>query len=572
MKTQIRSSRRREAKAQAWLIVFMWIALLGLTAKNAAGASSPTLVSITVTPATLTAPIGSSQQFKAIATYSDGSTQDITSQVTWASSNTSVATVSSGGLATVQAVGTASISAGISATATMTSQMPAAPAPTTPVAGSTPSRLPSGLILHWTFDNATISGNTVADTSGNNQTGTIQGSVAVVTGILGQALQFNGSNSAVTSYSGAPFNTNLTLSAWINTTNSVRAEAILSRYDASGAGAGYIFRTDAGGHLEVVLGGYNGGSINSPSVDTATVNDGRWHQVAAVLTAGQGVQFYVDGNPTATIPGRITVADGGTFHVGVNPYTPFGAYFTGTIDEVQVYNRALSSTEMATVYSLSGGSQSPNPVSSTTPATTQTQTASIPTQPAANPGVLAANPASLAFGSVNVGSTSSQSISISNTGSSNVTVSNVSVSGAGFNATGLPVGTVLTPGQSATVNVTFTPGGATAVTGGFTVTSNATDSTDTIAFSGTGTQPAPTVYSVNLSWAPSSTPGITGYDLYRGTVMGGPYTLLTTVSPTSESYVDATAQTGQTYYYVVTSIGANGVQSSYSNVATAVVQ
>jgi len=524
-----------------------------------------------VTPATLTAPIGSSQQFKAIATYSDGSTQDITSQVTWVSSSASVATVSSGGLATVQAVGTASISAGISATATMTSQMPSTPVSTTPVSSSTPSQLPSGLILHWTFDNATISGNTVADTSGNNQTGTIQGSVAVVTGIVGQALQFNGSNSAVTSYSGASFNSNLTLSAWINTTNSVRAEAILSRYDASGAGAGYIFRTDAGGHLEVVLGGYNGGSINSPFVDTATVNDGRWHQVAAVLTAGQGVQFYVDGNPTATIPGPISAADGGTFHVGVNPYTPFGTYFTGTIDEVQVYSRALSSTEMAAVYSLSGGSQSPNPVSSST-TQTQTQTVSTPAQPAANPGVLAANPASFAFGSVNVGSTSSQSISISNTGGSNVTVSNVSVSGAGFNATGLPVGTVLIPGQSATVNVTFTPGGATAVTGGFTVTSNASNVTDTIAFSGMGTQPPPTVYSVNLSWAPSSTPGITGYDLYRGTVMGGPYTLLTTVSPTSESYVDATAQTGQTYYYVVTSIGANGVQSSYSNVATAVVQ
>jgi hypothetical protein len=571
MKTQIRSSRRREAKAQAWLIVFMWIALLGLTAKNAAGASSPTLVSITVTPATLTAPIGSSQQFKAIATYSDGSTQDITSQVTWVSSNASVATVSSSGLATVRAVGMASISAGISATATMTSQMPSTPVPTTPVAGSTPSQLPSGLILHWTFDNATITGNTVADTSGNNQPGTIQGSVAVVTGILGQALQFNGSNSTVTSYSGAPFNTNLTLSAWINTTNSVRAEAILSRYDASGAGAGYIFRTDAGGHLEVVLGGYNGGSINSPFVDTATVNDGRWHQVAAVLTAGQGVQFYVDGNATATIPGHITAADGGTFHVGVNPYTPFGIYFTGTIDEVQVYGRALSTTEMATVYTLSGGSQSPNPVSSAT-TQTQTQTVSTPSQPAAQPGVLAANPASLAFGSVNVGSTASQSISISNTGGSNVTVSNVSVSGAGFNASGLPVGTVLIPGQSATVNVTFTPGGATAVTGGFTVTSNASNATDTIAFSGTGTQPAPTVYSVNLSWAPSSTAGITGYDLYRGTVMGGPYTLLTTVSPTSVSYVDATAQVGQTYYYVVTSIGPTGVQSSYSNVATAVVQ
>jgi hypothetical protein len=153
-----------------------------------------------------------------------------------------------------------------------------------------------------------------------------------------------------------------------------------------------------------------------------------------------------------------------------------------------------------------------------------------------------------------------------------VTVSNVSVSGAGFNATGLPVGTVLSPGQAATVNVTFTPGGANSVAGGITITSNASDASDMISLSGVGTQPPPTVYSVDLSWAPSSTPGILGYDLYRGTVAGGPYSLLTTVSSTTVSYIDATAQVGQTYYYVVTSVAANNVQSAYSNVATAIVQ
>jgi uncharacterized protein YjdB len=69
------------------------------------------LTSIAVTPATAPAPAGYTQQFTATGTYSNGSTQNLTSTVSWTSSATSVATISSGGLATSVAQGSAFITA-----------------------------------------------------------------------------------------------------------------------------------------------------------------------------------------------------------------------------------------------------------------------------------------------------------------------------------------------------------------------------------------------------------------------------------------------------------------------------
>src|SRR5262249_32916549 len=71
----------------------------------------PPLSSIAVTPSNPTVTVGGTQQFTATGTYSDGSTQNLTSQVTWASSNTAAATINSSGLATAVAVGTTTISA-----------------------------------------------------------------------------------------------------------------------------------------------------------------------------------------------------------------------------------------------------------------------------------------------------------------------------------------------------------------------------------------------------------------------------------------------------------------------------
>jgi uncharacterized protein YjdB len=71
----------------------------------------PPLLSIAVTPAAPTINVAATQQFTATGTYQGGGTQNITSQVTWSSSNTSVATISSSGLATALLGGTSTISA-----------------------------------------------------------------------------------------------------------------------------------------------------------------------------------------------------------------------------------------------------------------------------------------------------------------------------------------------------------------------------------------------------------------------------------------------------------------------------
>ncbi len=99
---------------------------------------------------------------------------------------------------------------------------------------------------------------------------------------------------------------------------------------------------------------------------------------------------------------------------------------------------------------------------------------------------LSANPTSLSFGSVNMGSNSSQSVTFTNNGNSDVTVSNVSVSGAGFNATGISAGQVVAAGKTASLSVTFAPSGSGSLTGNVTVTSNAANSPLSVGLSGTG--------------------------------------------------------------------------------------
>jgi len=73
--------------------------------------TSATLSSIAVTPANPSIPVGLAKQFTASGTYSDGTNHDITAQVTWQSSNLSVATVNGSGLATAASAGTATITA-----------------------------------------------------------------------------------------------------------------------------------------------------------------------------------------------------------------------------------------------------------------------------------------------------------------------------------------------------------------------------------------------------------------------------------------------------------------------------
>jgi len=80
-------------------------------------------------------------------------------------------------------------------------------------------------------------------------------------------------------------------------------------------------------------------------------------------------------------------------------------------------------------------------------------------------GQLVASPASLSFGNVQVGSSSSQTETLTNTGSANLTIYQDSITGSGFSLSGLIVPLTLTPGQSYTFSVTFTPASSGSVTG-----------------------------------------------------------------------------------------------------------
>jgi uncharacterized protein YjdB len=86
-------------------------ALNGITQSMTLTITAPTITSISVTPEGFTVPIGISQQFVASAVYSDGSSQDLVSGVTWTSSLPSAATIDANGSATTLAAGTTTITA-----------------------------------------------------------------------------------------------------------------------------------------------------------------------------------------------------------------------------------------------------------------------------------------------------------------------------------------------------------------------------------------------------------------------------------------------------------------------------
>ena len=76
---------------------------------------------------------------------------------------------------------------------------------------------------------------------------------------------------------------------------------------------------------------------------------------------------------------------------------------------------------------------------------------------------------------------------------------------------------------------------------------------------------------VTLTWTASISAGVTGYKVYRSTVNGGSYALVSLTPVTGTTYVDGLVTSGMTYYYVVTAVDANNNESGYSSQATAVI-
>jgi hypothetical protein len=188
---------------------------------------------------------------------------------------------------------------------------------------------------------------------------------------------------------------------------------------------------------------------------------------------------------------------------------------------------------------------------------------------AAEPGV-SLTPAGLVFLSQNVGATiTAQSITLTNTGTATLTITSIVVTGTNASDFGQTnsCGSSVAAGATCTIGVTFTPSASGARTATLSVTDNANGSPQTVSLSGTGN------HDVILSWTASATPGVMGYNVYRGTTSGGESSTPLNSTPVNRtSYMDGNVTPGATYYYVVKAVASNGVsQSGKSNEVAATV-
>jgi hypothetical protein len=181
-------------------------------------------------------------------------------------------------------------------------------------------------------------------------------------------------------------------------------------------------------------------------------------------------------------------------------------------------------------------------------------------------GTLAVSPTSLSFGNVTVGSSSALGGTLTASGAS-LTVSSESLNNSEFVLSGISLPVTLSTGQSATFTVTFTPGASGGTSASLSFASNASNSPTVQTMTGTGT--AATSHTVDLSWNASA--DAVSYNIYRGTVSGGPYTMINSSPDTTTAYTDSTVASGTTYYYVATAVNSESQESGYSNQATAVI-
>jgi hypothetical protein len=173
---------------------------------------------------------------------------------------------------------------------------------------------------------------------------------------------------------------------------------------------------------------------------------------------------------------------------------------------------------------------------------------------------LSANTSTVNFGTIKVGTILSQNVQLKNVGNTDVEITSVEAVGTGFKATG-GVNITLTPNQSTEVAVTFDPKAPGGILGTLTITSNAP--TLHVALEGQGGgQVVP--HTVTLNWAPS-TSAVVGYNVYRGSMSGGPYTRINPSADSLTSFKDHTVLGGLEYFYVVSALDSKGIESGFSN-------
>ncbi|HEV8725280.1 MAG TPA: LamG-like jellyroll fold domain-containing protein [Candidatus Binatia bacterium] len=213
--------------------------------------------------------------------------------------------------------------------------------PTVPPNGGTP--VGQGLVAHWTFDEG--SGTTASDASGNGNTATLINGPVWSAGKVGSALYFDGidDNLVVANSSSLNLSGSFTLSAWVNPASAFTDfRSILVKnytYYLYASVAGYCGSGNPLGGFAV--------SVDNTVCQASPLPANTWIHIALTYD-GSTLTLYRNGVAVANAAaaGALSLTTE-TLQIGASQY---GEYFQGLIDEVRIYNRALTATEIQAFY------------------------------------------------------------------------------------------------------------------------------------------------------------------------------------------------------------------------------
>lgn len=202
--------------------------------------------------------------------------------------------------------------------------------------------LTDSIVSYYKFDESSGS---AADSAGAN-TGTVSATMTYgATGKIGTAYTLDGND--YVSINGVTTNTtNISVSVWVKSTVASNYLSILDSY----SGTRLMFHWSRNGQSDF-LGYMDGATIGASN--KAPPNDGNWHHIVWVITGTTGY-VYLDGSQSAQITGMAARNIGTQTAIGAG-YDMTAWFWSGTIDEVGIWNRALSSAEVTTLYGSGNG-------------------------------------------------------------------------------------------------------------------------------------------------------------------------------------------------------------------------
>ena len=198
-----------------------------------------------------------------------------------------------------------------------------------------------GLQAAYGFDNGPL-GTTALDSSGNYRSASLLGASWSTAGRYAGAVSFSGTANEVDPPPlGTFYKTGFTLEAWVYRQTSKLDTGIVGSWTSSQAGP-MIWIDHINGDYRLTLG--NSLSTYLDSGQPAAI--GRWQHVAATYD-GSTARIYLDGTLAATSTFTGNVGDSNSWRIGAYG-SPAGGFFQGLIDNVRIYGRALSASEIQT--------------------------------------------------------------------------------------------------------------------------------------------------------------------------------------------------------------------------------